>query len=235
MSDLSPNAASHRRFESGRGRFNQDTSVQANTRWVDQRVAFDRRYTIDTPGMRAHYNRGSYLVVTSDGFLALDVAAAHDDARRQIIPENTVFDLTLGPAAPRPTPQAGQFGGHDLAGRYRMDGRVYGRVSPVGGAPQNPTFSDATALRVDGRAWLPSGPSSNSPLGARFGEEQVELRWASSPGRLASASDTRSTAESAGLETPAEHNTDADASAAGPSPTADAPKAPNAAQDAPAE
>ncbi|MEM9295438.1 MAG: hypothetical protein AAGA57_06525 [Planctomycetota bacterium] len=155
VGDLTANATSHRWKDPGIGQFNQDTAVTANTRWVDQRVAQGRAYTFNAPGMRAHYNRGSYLVIDNDGFLAVDVAAMHENVRRQLIPENTVFDLTLPQTlGPRPV-GPGQLGGRDMVYDYRVDGRIHARLNhapglPAGGAPAAPP--DASG-RIDGRLY----------------------------------------------------------------------------------
>ena len=94
-----------------------------------------RSYVYRRPGVRATFHRPAYITWTLDG-PRVNGAPAYEGGFKEVIPPDTVFDLTVAPVAP---PELTAF-----SAGMRVDGRVPPEPAPfVAPAPRPPAAAPA--------------------------------------------------------------------------------------------
>ncbi len=140
VSDLDLRATSSRRVEQGIGVYGQTGSLyrrpETGSGWPLQGQPLSQQYQLREPGVTAWIDRPDYLVQDPFGELKLNIAPSQDGRFIDLIPPNTVFDLS-------PTTSNGFVPYTDIyddgLGSTRFDTRIDGRIdTPATGQPQQP-------------------------------------------------------------------------------------------------
>ena len=102
VGDLDPMATSLRRLEPGLSIYGQQTSLYQHgtaAEFLSSGTAAPVYYRIG-PGFCARFDRPDYLVPVGRGDLGRNISPRFDGEFRELIPANTVFDLTPTPPIP---------------------------------------------------------------------------------------------------------------------------------------